>query len=58
MSADDYFAIALPTDADFKAWTRSMFARADSLNARLVQAFPHLFGAKRADGGDLLPVAE
>ena len=58
MSADDYFAIALPSDADFKAWTRSMFARADALNARLVQAFPHLFKTKRADGGDLLPVAE
>ena len=58
MSADDYFAIALPTDADFKAWTRSMFARADSLNVWLVRRYPHLFGAKRADGGDLLALAE
>lgn len=58
MIADDYFAIALPTAEDFKAWTCSMFARADALNARLVRAFPHLFKTKRADGGDLLPVAE
>ena len=58
MNADDYFAIALPTAEDFRAWTRSLFARADALNARLVRAFPHLFKTKRADGGDLLPVAE
>jgi hypothetical protein len=58
MSADDYFAIALPTDADFKAWTRSMFARADALNAWLVRKYPHLFKTKRADGGDLLALAE
>lgn len=58
MSADDYFMIALPSDAVFKAWTRSMFARADALNARLVRAFQHLFKTKRADGGELLPVAE
>ena len=58
MSADDYFMIALPTDADFKAWTRSMFARADALNAWLVRKYLHLFKTKRADGGELLPVAE
>jgi hypothetical protein len=58
MSADDYFMIALPTDVYFKAWTSSMFARADALNARLVLAYPHLFGAKRADGGELLALAE
>lgn len=58
MSADDYFMIALPTAEDFKAWTCSMFARADALNAWLVRKYPHLFKTKRADGGDLLPVAE
>ena len=58
MSADDYFGIALPSDADFKAWTRSLFERADALNVWLVRKYPHLFKTKRADGCDLLPVAE
>lgn len=29
MTAEEYFAIALPTDNDFKKWTKSFFARVD-----------------------------
>lgn len=29
MSAEEYFAIANPTNKDFKAWTKSFLARAD-----------------------------
>lgn len=29
MTAEEYFAIALPTDEDFKKWTKSFFARVD-----------------------------
>ena len=29
MTAEEYFAIALPTYEDFKKWTRSFFERAD-----------------------------
>lgn len=51
MTADEYFNIALPTREDFTAWTQSMFARADELNARLAEKYPHLFGTKN-DGGE------
>ena len=51
MTADEYFQIALPTREDFTAWTQSMFARADELNARLAEKYPHLFGTKN-DGGE------
>lgn len=47
MTADDYFQILCPTDADFRNWTQSLFARADALNERLVRDYPHLFGAKK-----------
>lgn len=30
MTAEEYFAIALPTPEDFEKWTRSFFARADN----------------------------
>ena len=29
MTAGEYFAIALPTQKDFKKWTKSFLARAD-----------------------------
>ena len=29
MTAGEYFAIANPTDKDFRAWTKSFLARAD-----------------------------
>ena len=35
MTAEEYFKIALPTDADFKAWTRSLFKRAQALADRV-----------------------
>ena len=50
MTADKYFQIALPTREDFTAWTKSIFARADELNARLERKYPHLYGAKRYKG--------
>jgi len=50
VTADEYFNIALPTREDFAAWTQSMFARADAINARLVRDYPHLFGAKKDNG--------
>lgn len=31
MTAEEYFAIALPTDEDFKRWTKSFFARVDKV---------------------------
>ena len=49
MTADEYFQILCPTDEDFRSWTQSLFARADALNARLVQMYPHLFKTKSAD---------
>ena len=49
MTADEYFQIACPTDADFRSWTQSLFAWADALNARLVQKYPHLFKTESAD---------
>lgn len=58
MSADDYFMIALPTAEDFKAWTRSLFERAGAALERVSRKFPDLGKTKRADGDDLLPVAE
>lgn len=29
MTAEEYFAMPIPTDKDFKAWTKSFFARVD-----------------------------
>ena len=29
MTAEEYFAIAIPTNEDFNAWTKSFFKRAD-----------------------------
>lgn len=29
MTAEEYFAIAIPTNNDFKVWTKSFFARVD-----------------------------
>lgn len=43
MTAEEYFAIALPTDADFKAWTKSLFARAERLMRRAAKRYPDLF---------------
>ena len=31
MTAEEYFAIALPTPDDFEKWTKSFFARADKV---------------------------
>lgn len=45
ITAEEYFAIALPTSEDFTAWTRQLHAWADDLNARLERKWPHLFGA-------------
>lgn len=50
MTADEYFQILCPTDADFRTWTQSMLARADELNERLEREYPHLFGAKKDNG--------
>lgn len=47
MTADEYFQILCPTDADFRTWTQSMLARADELNERLEREYPHLFGTKK-----------
>lgn len=47
MMADEYFQILCPTDADFRAWTKTLFARADRINALLLEKYPHLFGTKR-----------
>lgn len=30
MSAEEYFAKSIPTNKDFKAWTKSFFARVDN----------------------------
>jgi hypothetical protein len=29
MTAEEYFAIAIPTNNDFKTWTKSFFTRVD-----------------------------
>ena len=29
MTAEEYFAISIPTKKDFKSWTKSFFIRAD-----------------------------
>ena len=50
MTADEYFQIALPTDADFRAWTKTLLARADRINALLLEKYPHLFKVKIPDG--------
>ena len=42
MTAGEYFSIALPTDKDFKAWTKSLFARADRANRRFAKNHPEL----------------
>lgn len=42
MTASEYFSIALPTDEDFKAWTKSLFARADRANRRFAKKYPEL----------------
>lgn len=49
MTADDYFQNLCPTEADFAEWTQSLFARADRINAQLVQKYPHLFKNQSAD---------
>lgn len=46
ITAEEYFALALPTPEDFAAWTRQLHAWADDLNARLERKWPHLFGPK------------
>ena len=46
MTSEEYFAIAIPTDADFREWTRSFFARIDSTHARLKRRFPELYKVK------------
>ena len=30
MTAEEYFAISIPTNKDFKAWTKSFFAMVDN----------------------------
>lgn len=42
MTASEYFSIALPTYEDFKAWTKSLFARADRANRRFAENHPEL----------------
>ena len=42
MTADEYFAIAMPTDADFAAWTRSLFDRAERAKRRFAANYPEL----------------
>lgn len=42
MTASEYFSIALPTDKDFMAWTKSLFARADRANRRFAENHPDL----------------
>ena len=50
MTADEYFQILCPTDADFRAWTKTLLARADRINALLLEKYPHLFKVKIPDG--------
>ena len=50
MTAAEYDMILCPSDADFKAFTETLFARADRINALIVQKYPHLFKTKSADG--------
>jgi len=57
MTAAEYDTILCPTDADFKAFTRSLFARAAALNLRLVCKYPHLFGKESGAYGGELPLA-
>ena len=42
MTASEYFSIVLPTDKDFKAWTKSLFARADRANRKFAKNHPEL----------------
>lgn len=42
MNAEQYFAIALPTDEDFATWTKSLFARAERANRRIAKRYPDL----------------
>lgn len=43
MTMAEYDAILCPTEADFRAWTRSLIERADRLNALLVRKYPQIF---------------
>ena len=49
MTANEYFALALPTDADFAAWTRSLFDRAERAKRRFAANHPELV-EKSIDG--------
>ena len=42
MTASQYFSKTIPTDKDFKAWTKSLFARADRANRRFAKNYPEL----------------
>lgn len=58
MTAEEYFAIALPTSEDFAAWTRQLHAWADDLNARLERKWPHLFGVNSKKKNGEMPLFE
>ena len=53
MNANEYFNIALQTDEDFVAWTRSLFARAERVNKRVAKRYPDLDEHK-----DKLPIGD
>ena len=55
MTAEEYESILCPTAADFAAWTKSLFTRAQAALDRVAKAYPNLGKKKRARQADELP---
>ena len=47
MTTGEYFAIALPTDADFASWTNWLLDRADRANRLFTERHPELMRERR-----------
>lgn len=49
MTAEEYESILCPTAADFAAWTKSLFARAQAALDRVAKAYPDLGKIKNGE---------
>lgn len=58
MTTEEYFAIPLPTDEDFRAWTRDLFAWARAVQERVAAKYPQILRKKSEEVLPLLQYVE
>lgn len=58
MTTEEYFAIPLPTDEDFRAWTRDLFAWAREVQMRVAAKYPQILRKKAQEVLPLLQYIE